>query len=70
MLVFVCHCHILYDFLDILVSSLHSAIHLRPVRGRIMMLDLKLFTEFGDHCIVEICTIVSNDSLPYTIPKN
>ena len=61
--VFVCHGHLLYDFLNILISSLHRAIHLRPVRGRIMMLDLELFSEFGDHCIVEICTIVRDDPL-------
>ena len=61
--VFVCHCHLLYAFLNVLVSSLHNAIHLRPVRERIMMLDLDLFTEFGDHRIFEICTIVSDDPL-------
>ena len=63
MLVFVCHCHLLYDFLNVLISSLHISIHLRPIWGRIMMLDLEFFTKFGDHCIVEICTIVCDDSL-------
>ena len=32
-----------------------------------MMLYLKLFAELGDHCIVEICTIVCNDPLWYTV---
>ena len=31
------------------------------------MLYLKLFAELGDHRIVEICTIVRNDSLWYTV---
>ena len=31
------------------------------------MLYLELFAEFGDHLIVEICTIVRNDPLWYTI---
>ena len=31
------------------------------------MLYLELFTELGDHCIVEIRTIVSNNSLWHTI---
>ena len=32
-----------------------------------MMLYLELFTELGDHHVVEICTIVSNNSLWHTI---
>ena len=35
-----------------------------------MMLDLELFTEFDDHRIVDICTIVYDDSLWKTIPTN
>ena len=31
------------------------------------MLYLKLFTELGDHRIVEICTVVCNDPLWYTV---
>ena len=34
------------------------------------MLYLKLFTELGDHRIVEICTIVCNDSLWDTVLTN
>ena len=67
MSVFVCHRHLLYNFLDVLVSNLHIAIHLRPVRVRIMMLDLELLTELGDHRVVEIHTIVSNNPLWDTI---
>ena len=32
-----------------------------------MMMYLELFTELGDHCVVEIRTIVSNNSLWHTI---
>ena len=32
-----------------------------------MMLNLELFTELGDHCVIEIFTIVSNNSLWDTI---
>ena len=32
-----------------------------------MMLYLELFTELGDHCVIDICTIVSNNSLWDTI---
>ena len=34
------------------------------------MLDLELFIEFGDHHIVDICTIVSDDSLWHTVSTN
>ena len=68
--VFVCHRYLLYDFLNILVSVLHNAIHLWSVMGRIVMLDLELFTEFSDHRIVDICTIICDDSLWNTIPTD
>ena len=70
MSVFVCHCHLLYNFIDVLVSSLHNTIHFRPVRGRIMVLDLELFTEFGDHRVVEIHAIVSDNYLGDTVMTN
>ena len=68
--VFVYHRLLLYDFLNVLVSSLHKVIHLWLVKGRIMTLDLELFTEFGDHRIFEIHTIVSDDSLWHTVSTN
>ena len=65
--VFVCHRHLLHNLLNVLISRFNSPIHLRPVRRRVVMLYLELFTEFGDHLIIEICTIVRNDPLWYTI---
>ena len=34
------------------------------------MLYLELLAELGDHLIVEICTIVRNDPLWYTVSAN
>ena len=68
--VFVCDCHFRYDLFNILISSFDSPIHLQPVRRRVLMQNLELFTEFGDHYIVEICTIFCDDSFRDTIPTN
>ena len=35
-----------------------------------MMLNLELFVELGDHCVIEIYTIVCNNSLWNAIPTN
>ena len=58
----VCHRHLLYDLLDVLISSLYNAIHLRPVRRRVIMLDLELCAELGDHSVIKIATIIRDDS--------
>ena len=63
----VCHRHLLHNLLDVLISRFDSSIHLRPVGRRFMVLYLELFAEFGDHRVVEIHTIVSDDSLWNTI---
>ena len=67
MLVFICHRYLLYNLLDVFVSYFDSAIHLRPVGRRIMVLYLELFIELSDHCVVEIRTIVSNNSLWHAV---
>ena len=69
MLVFVCHRHILYDLFDIFISSFYNAIHLCPVRGRVMP-DLELRAELDDHSIIEIGTIICDDSFWNTITTN
>ena len=68
--VFVSDCHFLNDLLHVLVSRFNGAVHLQPVGRRVMMMYLELFTEIGDHCVVEIRTIVSNNSLWHTISIN
>ena len=68
--VFICHCHLIYDLLDVLISSFYNAIHLRPIRRRVMMLDLKLRAKLGNHSVIEIGTIIRDDSFWNTIPIN
>ena len=68
--VFVCDYHFLYDLFDILICGFDNTVHLWPVRGRIMVLDLELHTQCGDHSFIEIRTIVSDDPLWDTIPTD
>ena len=65
--VFVGHRHLLHNLLDVLISHFNNLIYLRPVRRGVVLLYLKLLAELGDHCIVKIHTIVSNDPLWHTI---
>ena len=51
-------------------SRFYNPIHLQPVRRRVVMLNLELFTEFSDHRVVEISTIIRDDSLRDTIMTN
>ena len=55
------------DLLDVFVSSFNSAIHLLPIRRRVMMLDFKLHTKLGDHSIIEVGNIICDNSLWDTI---
>ena len=60
----------MYDLLDVLVSIFNSVVNLMPVGRRVMILYLDLFTEFGDHRVIEVGTIVSDDSLWHTVMTN
>ena len=60
----------MYNLLDILVSYLNSAIHLQPVGRIVMMMYLEFLTEFSDHRVIEVRTIVSDDSLWHTVTTN
>src|ERR1044072_7596592 len=60
--IFVSHCHLLYNLLNVLVGGFHSAIHLRPIWRRVVMLDPELRAEFGDHLIVEIRAVICDNS--------
>ena len=57
-----CHHHLLYDFLDVLICCLYSPIHLRSVRRRVVVVYLKLLAELSDHLVIDIGTVVCNDS--------
>ena len=70
MVVFVCDCHFLYDLFNVLIRSFDNTIHLRPVRGRIVMLDLELLAQDSDHSIAQVRTIVCNDPLWNTLSTN
>src|ERR1043165_9635393 len=59
--IFVSHCHLLYNLLNVLVGGFHCTVHLRPIRRRVMMLDLELRAEFGDHFVVEIGAIICDN---------
>src|SRR3954468_12044636 len=54
--------HFLHNLLNVFVGGLHSAIHLWSIRRRIVMFDIELCTELSDHLIVQIGTIIGDDS--------
>src|ERR1051325_8676925 len=66
----VSHYHLLYDLLDILVGSFHCATHLRPIWRRVVMLDLELRAEFGDHLVVEVRTVICDNLFRSAIPTD
>src|ERR1044072_9128312 len=68
--ILVSHCHLLYNLLNVLVGGFHCAIHLRPVRRRVVMLDLELRAEFGDHFVIEIGAIICDNPFRSAIPPD
>ena len=65
--VLICVCHFLHDLFNVLICSFDITIHLWPVRGRIVMLDIELLAQGGDHSIVQVHAIVCNDPLRDTV---
>ena len=61
--VFVSDNHLLYDLLNILIGRFHCAIHLWTIQRRVVVLDLELRAKLSDYGIVEVGTIVRDDSL-------
>ena len=59
--IFVCHNHLLYNLIYVLIGGFHCAIHLRSIWRRIVILDLELHAEFSDHSIVEVGSFVGDD---------
>src|SRR3954463_11378502 len=68
--ILVSYSHLLHNLLNIFVGGLHSAIHLWSIRRRIVMFDIELCTELSDHLIVQIGTIISDDSFGDAIPTD
>ena len=65
--IFVCLCSFGYDLLYILVSRFYRAIHLGPIRYRIVMLDLELDAYLHHHVVIQIKPVVGYDSLRKSI---
>ena len=70
MSVFVCHRHLLYNLLNVLIGGFHCAIHLWSIHRRIVVLNLELRPEFPDHSVVKIGTIVCENPFGDAIPTN
>ena len=61
--IFVRHCHLLNNFLNILIGCFHGSVHLWSVRRGIVMLDFKLLAHFPHHLVIQVGVIV-RDNLP------
>ena len=59
--------HLLYNLLDILIGGFHCTIHLRSIRRRVVMLDLKGLTKLLHHFVDQIRPIVGNDLLRHSV---
>src|ERR1051325_8552313 len=68
--IFVSYCHLLYNLLNVLVGGFYCAIHLRPIRRRIVMLDVELLADFCDHLVVEIRAIICDNPFGSAIPTD
>ena len=68
--IFVRHCHLLNNFLNIFVCSLHSPVHLRLIGGGVMMLDFEILAHFPHHCVIQIGAIIGNDLPRESVPTN
>src|ERR1051325_11642865 len=64
------HRHLLFNLLNVLVGGFHCAIHLRSIRRRVVMLDLELRAEFGDHFVVEIRAVMCDNPFRSAIPTD
>ena len=62
--------HLLHNLLYVLICRLNSTVHLRAVRGRIVMLNVEVLAQLLHHFVVEIRTIISNDSFGNPIATN
>ena len=63
-------CHLLYALFDIFVRSFDNTIHFRPIGRGIVMLNLELFAQSGEHGIVQVYTVVRDNPVGDTIPAN
>ena len=66
--VFIGHNHLLHNLLYVLIGGFHYTIHLWSIWRRVMVLDLKLRAKLIDQSVIEVGTIVSDDSLRDSMP--
>ena len=59
--------HFLHDLLNVLVGRLNSAIHLRTIRGRIVVLDFEVLTQLFHNFVVEVGSIICIDHFRNTV---
>ena len=52
---------LLYDLLEILVGGFHCAVHFWPIWRKVVMFNIELRAEFGDHFVVEVGTIICDN---------
>ena len=62
--------HFLNDPFDVLIGCLNCTIHLRTIRSRVSMLNLKLLAQFYHHPVIQIGVVISNDTLRRSVPWN
>ena len=67
MSIFIGHCHLMHNLLDIFIRCFYSPIHLRSVRRRVVVPYLKLLTELSDHLVIELVplSVMILSGMPY-----
>ena len=68
--IFIGYHHLLNYFLYVFISRFNRSIHLWPIGGRIMMLNLEFFAQFRHHLIVQISGIINDNSFRNSISTN
>jgi len=59
---YLCHFHLLDNFLYIFICYFDCSIHFLVIRIIFMMLNLEFVAELGHHFVVQVCGIVGNNS--------
>ena len=60
-----------FDYsLDVLIGCFNCPIHLWTIGGGLLMFDLELLTQLCHQLIIQVCTIVGDDTFQRPIPRN
>ena len=68
MLVFVGDSHFLDDPFDVLIGCLNCSIHLKAIQSKVSMPNLKLLAQFCHQPVIQIGTVIGNDSFRCSVP--